>query len=248
MEKPCKTDMQDILRRSPVILCPPKNARALILEGRRLVAFVRHGQTDWNLVLRLQGRESVPLNETGALQSEKCGELLREASELGLEIKGVFTSPLSRAINTAGAICDALGGGLRPIEEELLLERDYGELSGLTPAERRDRFPKGDKEAEGVESRENCAERLKNSSCIIAKKIDGAALAVTHGGILNAMYHKITGGRIGTGKNICANCSISFVAAGKGACIPLTYNLTDEVFLDYVEKLRLDSLPKKSRA
>lgn len=62
------------------------------------------------------------------------------------------------------------------------------------------------------------------------------------------MYHKITGGRIGTGKNICANCSISFVAAGKGACIPLTYNLTDEVFLDYVEKLRLDSLPKKSRA
>ena len=47
-----------------------------------LIIFVRHGQTDWNLIKRLQGRENVPLNEVGHSQAETLAELILDAYKM----------------------------------------------------------------------------------------------------------------------------------------------------------------------
>lgn len=40
------------------------------------ICLVRHGETDWNAIGKLQGRTDIPLNKTGILQAEECGGFL----------------------------------------------------------------------------------------------------------------------------------------------------------------------------
>ncbi|WP_392339376.1 histidine phosphatase family protein [Moritella marina] len=55
------------------------------------VYFIRHGQTQWNVEKRLQGRTDIPLNEAGKLQISAY-----QLPELLLSIPW-FHSPLLRA-------------------------------------------------------------------------------------------------------------------------------------------------------
>lgn len=63
------------------------------------------------------------------------------------------------------------------------------------------------------------------------------SVAVTHGGIINAVFSRLTSGEIGTGKTISVNCSVSCIAAGIGEAIPLAYNLQNENIAIYLSKL-----------
>ena len=60
---------------------------------------VRHGQTAWNKEEIFRGRTDVPLDETGLKQAELAGQYFRE-----MEIHGIYSSPLSRAWETAQKI------------------------------------------------------------------------------------------------------------------------------------------------
>ncbi len=61
------------------------------------VILVRHGETDWNRIHRLQGGDSdTPLNETGRTQAQRLA--LRLTDE---DVRAVYTSPLKRALDTA---------------------------------------------------------------------------------------------------------------------------------------------------
>ena len=124
---------------SPIYFCTPSQANALLEEGRALLLFVRHGLTDWNMQMRLQGRENVPLNNGGKMQAEELAQLLKNALLDKWQINGIYSSPLSRAEDTASYISEQLNISSTTVAE--LIERDYSTLSGLTIHQRREKFP-----------------------------------------------------------------------------------------------------------
>ncbi len=93
------------------------------------VILVRHGETDWNAVRRIQGGSSdTPLNETGKKQAASLA--LRLRSE---KLRAIYSSPLQRARNTAQAI--ARYHQLEVKIEPSLKEIEVGELEGVTVTE-----------------------------------------------------------------------------------------------------------------
>lgn len=86
-----------------------------------MIYFVRHGQTDWNLAHKVQGRADIELNETGIAQAKKAKEELKN-----IQFHKVFCSPLKRTRKTCEIITD------EPIVfDDRLLERELGEFEGL---------------------------------------------------------------------------------------------------------------------
>jgi broad specificity phosphatase PhoE len=86
---------------------------------------LRHGQTDWNVALRLQGSTDIPLNETGRAQARKAADIFAEQT-----ITRIIASPLSRALETAQIVGAKLG--LEPTTDMRLIERHFGLFEGLT--------------------------------------------------------------------------------------------------------------------
>ena len=93
--------------------------------------FVRHGETDWNLAQRYQGRRDIPLNATGRAQAERNGQMLEELLGNGAERHDYVASPLARARETMEILRSALG---LPAEgyatDARLREIDYGHWEG----------------------------------------------------------------------------------------------------------------------
>src|SRR5690554_3316332 len=112
-------------------------------NGVMTIAFIRHGQTDWNAALKMQGTSDIPLNETGRQQARDAVNVLADA---GWEV--IVSSPLSRARETAQIVADGLGIALGR-SYDLLVERAYGEGEGLTLAEIDARWP--DRQYPGLE-------------------------------------------------------------------------------------------------
>jgi probable phosphoglycerate mutase len=90
------------------------------------IALIRHGETDWNAQMRIQGRTDIPLNEAGVLQAQLVSELLREQ-----EWHRVCASPLSRAARTAEIIAAELKLATLELREDLV-ERFVGAAEGLS--------------------------------------------------------------------------------------------------------------------
>lgn len=161
---------------------------------------IRHGETDWNREGRYQGLTDIPLNETGQRQASEL------AAAMADERWDVFaTSPLIRCVQTATAVATAEGVPLdQLIEDARLVERDQGIAEGMLIADRLREIP-GDT-WEGLESPDAAADRgLAALHDLIATHAGKRILVFTHGGIINAMLTRISGGEIGTGKTPIRN-------------------------------------------
>ncbi|MDC7675684.1 histidine phosphatase family protein [Asticcacaulis machinosus] len=86
---------------------------------------LRHGQTDWNAALRLQGSTDIALNEIGREQARVAAQLLT-----GQGLTKIVASPLSRARETAEIVGHAVG--LEVETDPRLIERNFGAFEGLT--------------------------------------------------------------------------------------------------------------------
>jgi broad specificity phosphatase PhoE len=93
---------------------------------------IRHGQTEWNVEGRYQGRLDSPLTERGIAQAEAFGRCIWGLPEM--TSAEVVASPLTRALRTAEIICRSRVA--TPIRlDARLREVSLGSWDGLTREE-----------------------------------------------------------------------------------------------------------------
>ena len=89
---------------------------------------VRHGESEWNRIGKIQGQTDIPLTARGVEQARRIGCFL--ADKFSAELR-MYVSPMQRARSTAVEIADALD---YPVDDILVDERlnDFmlGDISG----------------------------------------------------------------------------------------------------------------------
>ena len=104
----------------------------------RLLALVRHGQSEWNLKNLFTGWKDPDLTPRGIEEARGAGRALKKR---GITFDVAFTSVLKRAERTLAIIQAELGEPSLPvIRDAALNERDYGDLTGLNKDEARQRW------------------------------------------------------------------------------------------------------------
>jgi broad specificity phosphatase PhoE len=93
-----------------------------------LFYFLRHGETEWNAEGRLCGHTDVPLSDVGRRQARLLAQRLKP-----IVVEVLYSSPLVRALETAGVVGQALGR--EPVTDARLMELSYGAWEGRTLAE-----------------------------------------------------------------------------------------------------------------
>ena len=102
------------------------------LHNHRLV-LLRHGETEWSKSGQHTSRTDLELTDTGRVQAELAGRVLRE---LNLADPLVISSPRIRALTTA-----KLAGLAVDEVSALLSEWDYGSYEGLTTPQIQESVP-----------------------------------------------------------------------------------------------------------
>ncbi len=105
------------------------------MEEATDILIIRHGQTAWNKMKRLQGHSDIPLNEDGRLQAVTLAETLQNEP-----LDAIFSSDLQRAFQTANEIakCHRLAVNM----DKSFRERCYGICEGMMSDEIREAYPK----------------------------------------------------------------------------------------------------------
>lgn len=150
------------------------------------IYLIRHGQTDWNVAGKIQGKTDIPLNETGRRQAACLAKGMEHRP-----VAQIFSSDLIRARETARAI-----GESQHVEVETLSgleEIGFGKWEGMTLERIQVIFPtEYEKWCEnpvtvappGGESLSQIKERCRRVMEEILKRAKGDFAIVSHGAML----------------------------------------------------------------
>jgi broad specificity phosphatase PhoE len=178
---------------------------------------VRHGQSTANAKGIWQGQMEFPLSERGRAQASLAGHGLS-----GEPFEGLYSSPLSRALETAEIIRDRAGFEVQVVPVDGLSERNGGILEGHTWAEQEQRNPELAKkflaipEEErwalvGAETDEEVIARFEEALSSIRAIHPGGSriVVVSHGGVMRAFLRERFGTGVLPGAQRAANASIT---------------------------------------
>ncbi len=184
------------------------------------VYMVRHGETDWNLDGRVQGREDIPINSNGIKQAIDTAGAFHDKN-----IELIITSPLIRARKTAEIIADKLGGQVEVKVDDGLIERDFGIRSGMTIDKKKtfDLFNVGE---DGESLDEVKARVIVTINHYASQYKDSNLIMVSHGAAINAVLSVVSGGEIGSGITRLKNACISVFDANGEDIKLIDYNMT----------------------
>ena len=87
------------------------------------IYLIRHGETEWNHLRKMQGQMDIPLNEYGIELAEKTAEGMKD-----IKFDRIFASPLVRAKKTAEII--AANSCVEVETDDRLKEINFGEGEG----------------------------------------------------------------------------------------------------------------------
>lgn len=168
---------------------------------------IRHGITDWNVEGRMQGISDTLLNETGTQQAKALADAMR-----GEHWDVMASSPLSRALNTALPVADAIGIPENEIIlDERLMERHYGVGEGVIFEDLQAQYPTG--VWDGMETAEDLVHRAVSTlEDYLARFPNQRIIIVSHGTWINHAIGSLSGGVVGPGITKILNTSRTFVS------------------------------------
>ncbi len=195
------------------------------------IILVRHGRTVWNEEGRYQGKIDIPLSQAGKEQARKVGEALKD-----IPIKAIYSSPLSRCLDTAKEI--AKHHGIDVKVRDGLKEIDHGKWEGMLASEVEREYPKllrlwrlkpSEVKMPGGESLAEVYERVvKEFNSIISEHGDEDNIVIVgHDATNKVLMCHLLGlslDNFWTFKQ--ANCGISVVELGKDKLIIHVLNAT----------------------
>lgn len=167
-----------------------------------ILGLLRHGQTDWNIDLRLQGSTDIPLNDTGRAQARLAAATLKRE-----DWDVIIASPLSRAKDTADIVALELGMNVAIVPE--LIERSFGVAEGLDHATWRKLY-ESHQVIEGLESLEDLRARTVLLLDLIANEYSGQrVLAVSHGAFIRKVLTIVSDGELPREGERLSNASLN---------------------------------------
>lgn len=171
---------------------------------KTLITIVRHGETEWNVAMRLQGKQDSPLTAKGKEQVKRVAEALKTRT-----FDVFISSDLGRALQTAEAINRFQGMTIIP--DDGFRERNFGVMEGMTLAQIRAEYPDAHV---GYKAR-NAEYQVPEGESLIqfSKRVNAAfdrivaeypgkrVLLVAHGGVLDCLVRRIFGFPLGETRN-----------------------------------------------
>ena len=114
----------------PCVTAAPNSSVGGQTRQDSVIVIIRHGKTQHNKLGLFTGWEDAPLADEGIEEAKLAGQNLKK---FGFEFDVVYTSWLSRALETAWYVMDEMDSLWLPIVKTWRLnERMYGELTGLS--------------------------------------------------------------------------------------------------------------------
>jgi broad specificity phosphatase PhoE len=159
------------------------------------VIFLRHGESVGNAESRWQGQADFPLTTKGRQQAQALAKRWLDEKRI---FDWIVTSPLSRAYETAEIIGTALN---LPVETDpIWMERNIGEIAGMTGEEVRQRIPHREFVTPftpiiGNEGEGDWELYLRAGKALsgLLRRAPGKYLVVSHGGLLNQVMYAVVG-------------------------------------------------------
>jgi len=187
---------------------------------------VRHGESTYNSLGRIQGQADVPLSDLGLRQSEALAAALAE-----FPIEALYASPLRRAMQTAEPVAGALNLEVRTdrrlaeIHAGVFQDKLRSELPDLYP-EQVARWRSGDPDfaIPGGESRRDLMRRGREVFEAIRRSGHRHVAVVSHGGLLSAAIKDLLEIPAGRHPFKLHNGSISQLYLGDGQMKLLSLN------------------------
>ncbi|MDD3842008.1 MAG: histidine phosphatase family protein [Candidatus Izemoplasmatales bacterium] len=185
-----------------------------------ILCLMRHGETDANKKLIVQGRINNPLNQVGENQAWQTGMFLVKTKE---SFDMIVSSPLKRAHNTAKIIAGVIGKDQQVLIWPELTERDFGDFDGRVIDNEYAKRVVFD-EIPNMEKNHDLETRIFNALTSLCNAFPNQKiLVVAHSHVIKAILVKILPGFTYT--SYLFNCSLNYLKYEDGIFTVISHNI-----------------------